>query len=131
MFVRFVIPSTIDVSDSRAGLFTVAYELRRSGDLPDYELEQLSEILDWFDDHLDAPDRFSRSKSKGAWRREARGISWLKADAHDHVQRMHALARMLQDHGHNVEMIRTARPGYIVYEDAYQIVAEPFSDTAV
>jgi hypothetical protein len=27
-----------------------------------------------------------------------------------------------------VEMIRSANPGYVVYEDDHQIVAEPFKD---
>jgi hypothetical protein len=28
-----------------------------------------------------------------------------------------------------VEMITTERPGFLVYEDEYQVVAEPFADT--
>jgi hypothetical protein len=27
-----------------------------------------------------------------------------------------------------VRMLKTDRPGYVVYEDGFQIVAEPFSD---
>lgn len=29
------------------------------------------------------------------------------------------------------EVLRTSRPGYIIYEDAFQIVSEPFADTPV
>lgn len=42
---------------------------------------------------------------------------------------MHELAILLEAHGIIVNVIRTERPGYIVYEDPYQITAEPFSDT--
>lgn len=42
---------------------------------------------------------------------------------------MRSLQQILEAHGIRVEIIRTDRPGYIVYEDAYQIAAEPFQDT--
>lgn len=42
---------------------------------------------------------------------------------------MRELAAVLHSYGIPVETITTTRPGYITYEDDYQIVAEPFSDT--
>ena len=36
---------------------------------------------------------------------------------------------ILEKHGIVVEMLETERPGYVVYEDDVQVVAEPFSDT--
>ncbi|MDP2123062.1 MAG: hypothetical protein Q8J92_01645 [Parvibaculum sp.] len=42
---------------------------------------------------------------------------------------MREISRILQEYGHFVTMIKSARPGYIVYEDEHQIVAEPFADT--
>lgn len=42
---------------------------------------------------------------------------------------MREIAAILEAHGVITEMIRTERPGYIVYQDEYQIVAEPFMDT--
>jgi hypothetical protein len=33
---------------------------------------------------------------------------------------------ILQNHGVSVRMLKTDRIGYVVYEDEYQIVAEPF-----
>ncbi len=36
---------------------------------------------------------------------------------------------ILEGHGIHTEMIATSRPGYIVYEDSYQIAAEPYADT--
>jgi hypothetical protein len=34
---------------------------------------------------------------------------------------------MLENHGVSVQMLKTERVGYVVYEDEYQIVAEPFA----
>lgn len=39
---------------------------------------------------------------------------------------MHEIADLLAEHGIHARMIQTDRPGYVVYEDAYQVVAEPF-----
>ena len=39
---------------------------------------------------------------------------------------MQALAGVLHGHGCEVERLTTDRPGYVVYEDDYQVVAEVF-----
>jgi len=36
---------------------------------------------------------------------------------------------ILENHGINVQMLTTDRVGYVVYEDEFQIVAEPFDDS--
>ena len=36
------------------------------------------------------------------------------------------LAQYLSEHGIHARMVQTARPGYVVYEDAHQVAAEPF-----
>jgi hypothetical protein len=35
---------------------------------------------------------------------------------------------ILESYGINIRVFKTARPGYIVYEDDFQIVAEPTAD---
>jgi hypothetical protein len=35
---------------------------------------------------------------------------------------------MLESYGINIRVLKTAKPGYIVYEDEFQIVAEPVGD---
>jgi hypothetical protein len=42
---------------------------------------------------------------------------------------MHQIKRLLEDSGHAVWVIRVERVGYVVYEDEFQVIAEPFSDT--
>ena len=42
---------------------------------------------------------------------------------------MREYQRILEAHGIVVEMLVTQRPGYIVYEGAYQVAAYPFADT--
>lgn len=57
------------------------------------------------------------------------GLSWFKPTAEQHIQKAHELAAILSELGFVIEILKTDRPGYIVYEDEFQIVAEPFSDT--
>lgn len=39
------------------------------------------------------------------------------------------LITLLQDNGYPTCTLRSARIGYVLFEDAHQIVAEPFADT--
>jgi hypothetical protein len=86
----------------------------------------LEDLLSWFKANLAVPDRFNSSKSKGYYRRRTAGISWLKPTAAEHIAKIHALVAVLENNGHKVSQITTERPGYVVFEDDHQVVAEPF-----
>jgi hypothetical protein len=128
-FIRFIQSRRHPESGVEEGLFGLAYELR---DSPRVEVEDraaLAGALTWFAKHLETPSRFNRTKSKGFYRRNTRGIAWFKDTATEHLARMHEIRRVLEQNGQVVEMLSEARVGYIVYEDAFQVVAEPFSET--
>jgi len=36
------------------------------------------------------------------------------------------MVAILENHDVKVEMLKTQRPGYLVYQDEFQVVAEPF-----
>ena len=126
MFVRFVIADLDEDSGRRQGLFQAAGELREAGLLNVYEEEQLGDLKSWFDEHLEKPRTFSRSRKYHA---ANVALSWFKATATAHIARMYELARLLEEHGRAVEVLRTERPGYIVYDDPYQVTAEPYRET--
>jgi hypothetical protein len=129
-FLRFVLARRRDLdSGVEAGVFGAAYDLRASADLGPADRKSLEEALSWFETNLQTPERFNRSRSKGFYRRKTRGIAWFRDSAHEHLLKMQQLRRILESHGHSVELIRAERLGYIVYEDGAQVVAEPFSDT--
>ena len=125
-YVRFV-TSTIDgVSGRRLGLFQAVADLVRAGELPEYESEQVDRINRWFNRHLDAPDRFARSRRPNA---APRAICWFKGTATEYVSRMHVFCHALNEHGIGTEMIICVRPGYIVFEDDFQVAAIPYAET--
>jgi hypothetical protein len=128
--VRFVVPAIIDDdSQTAAGVVQVAHDLIEEVGTAEEIRRELAAALDWLDDNLEVPDRFNRTKSKGWYRRQSRGISWLRSSATEHVATMQRLVDALTNAGYVVREIRTERAGYVTYEDAHQVVAEPFRDT--
>jgi hypothetical protein len=57
-----------------------------------------------------------------------RAISWFKLSATEHVSRMRELVALLEHKDIAVEEFRTDKPGYIVYDDAHQVAAIPFTN---
>jgi len=126
MFVRFVIHKNDGDSGRRQGIFQAISELEYEGVLLEHEQRQYDEIYEWFRHNLKKPRSFSRSSKPHA---KNVALSWFKDTAVEHLAKMHALSQILNAHGIIVEVLRTNRPGYIVYEDQLQVAAEPFKET--
>ncbi|MEO1662408.1 MAG: hypothetical protein AAFR51_15575 [Pseudomonadota bacterium] len=129
MLIRFVLQRSNQDSGSRDGFFSAAYDLANSQDSEVAFRNFLNQKLDWFENNLITPERFNRSKSKGYYRKKTKGIAWFKDTATEHLSVARKMVAILAEHGWFVDELKTDRPGYIVYEDAFQIVAEPFRDT--
>lgn len=123
MFVRFVIDSIDPDSGEPLGVFQAMYQLARRGELSDHEDARWAEIRGWFNSELERPERLSRSRRRNA---KSVAISWFRDSAVEHISRVREITSILADHGVRVTVLRSERPGFIVYEDKYQIVAEPF-----
>lgn len=121
--VRFVIRRRDPESHQPMGVFQASHQALESGQLPDYETNALREALDWFNQHLPEPARFSRSMRHNACHK---AISWFKCDAVDCLKQIEIIVRVLSEAGMQVDRITTSRPGYVLYEDTQQVVAEPF-----
>ena len=128
-YLRFVLQRKHADSGVNEGLFSTGYALRDDDETPFYDRDTLAGVLTWFDDNMKVPTRFNRTASKGCFDRNTKGISWFKASSWEHIEKMRDMAAVLAEHGHLIDEIRTERPGYIVYEDDVQIVAEPYADT--
>jgi hypothetical protein len=127
-FVRFVETRRDGDSGVRAGLFDLAYHLRDDVEVPQYVRDQVQCELAWFEQNLPNPPRFNRSRSKGYYRRRTTGIAWFKDSAVECIRRMHVLASVAEHCGHAVTVLTEDRPGYVVYEDEWQVIAEPFAE---
>jgi hypothetical protein len=127
MYLRFVV-SEIDPSSQRyLGVFQIAARLIDGGELYQDEYEELQGLRDWFNEHLEKPTRFTASKPP-YYRKAQRAISWFKESAIDHIAKTREMAAFVERRGIKVKVLTTQRVGYVVYEDEFQIVAEPFAD---
>jgi hypothetical protein len=52
-------------------------------------------LIDWFDEHLEKPTRFTASKPP-FYRKKQRAISWFKDTAHEHLVRVRELVAILE-----------------------------------
>ncbi len=127
MYLRFVVAEIHKTSSRELGGFHAVGSLRDSGKLQCYEEEHHDQIRQWFDENLEKPTRFTASKPP-FYRKRDKAISWFKDTAHNHLARRRDLVAILEHHGVHVQMLTTDRVGYVVYEDEYQIVAEPFRE---
>ena len=113
-------------SGKRMGLFHALEGLDDAGKLYPHEQEQAKALEKWFGSHLMKPSSFSRSTKTHAHKK---AISWFKDSAREHISKMREMVAILEAHGVHVEVIQTERPGYIVYEDEFQVTAEEFKET--
>jgi uncharacterized short protein YbdD (DUF466 family) len=55
-------------------------------------------------------------------------VCWFKSSATHHIGRIYQMVYILEQYNLYVRVLKKERPGYIVYEDEHQVVAEPFAD---
>jgi hypothetical protein len=121
MFIRLVVTQKDRASSKKQGIFVPAYTLLKGGELVPEEHDRLKHAVEWFQDNLPLPDRSKISP---------KGIFWFKAGAGESVQRIWDIVDIIKCYDYKVELIKTHKPGYIKYEDQFQICAIPFKDTA-
>jgi hypothetical protein len=124
--IRFVTRTRHPPYGHRSGVVKAGYALWRASSLAAHEHAELRAILDWLEEHLARPERLSVSRHPRA---ESTALSWIRASAQEHLSRLRRLAALAEAGGSVIDELRTTRPGYVVYEDAHQVMALPFADT--
>jgi len=127
MYLRFVVPEIDWESGRELGVFHALAYLRDDGRLFPYEIDQYDSIREWFNQKLARPTRFTCSKSPN-YNKPRKAICWFKDTAHEHIAWAWWMAAILENHQVPVRLLKAKRVGYVVYEDPYQIVAEPFAE---
>lgn len=122
-YIRFT-TFIIDPRSSRPlGLFQLLGIMEEAGVMDEYEIDWMKSALKWFSKNLKEPSTFSRSRKTHA---KQVGICWYKSTANEHINKMYELVEFLRHHNVEVNILKSNKPGYIVFEDEYQVVAEPF-----
>ena len=123
MYVRFVTTRQHPDTGVQMGIFQTNRLMPPYGHVADWDETRLEELKAWFREHLVMPDRVARSRRPNG---HHAAISWFKDTATEHIARARELAALLEQYGVPTRMLTTDRPGYVVYEDEFQIAAEPF-----
>jgi len=118
-FVRFVVGEKDEDSQVDQGIFQAVARAIEWEAITGADAEELNALRMWFSENLERPTSFGRGKL-------SLGISWFKITASEHITRIWHMVRILERHGIYVKKIKTEKPGYVVYEDDWQVVAEPF-----
>jgi hypothetical protein len=126
MFIRFVTDRIDEDTGKPLGVFSVAYDLLEEASLADFERSEIRETLNWFKSNLPIPGRFVRSRKP---RREDKGMCWFKSTATESMRQIRYLVQLVAGQGVAVRALMMKQPGYLIYEDDFQVVAEPFADT--
>lgn len=121
MFIRFVVGHDAEHHRSLTGIITEARLLRDKGRLDDYAKAQLEEAYTWLNANLPVPP-FKASN----WPRDA--VTWFKDEAGAPLAKMWEIASLPKEHGIPIRMLRSKRPGTVLYEDAYQVVVEEWRE---
>jgi hypothetical protein len=120
--VRFITPQIDQDSRVKEGIFVAAYRLRDEGDLPSYQRHELRTQLQWFNENLPLLTALSEPGN-------AKAISWFKSESKECISRVWSVVHILEENGIVISKITTEDPGYLIYEDTYQIVAWPSGAT--
>jgi len=113
-------------SGRRKGIFAGMGILKNREGLHPEDFKRYRALAEWFNENLEMPVSFSRSSKPHA---KPKAISWFKDSATEYIARTRELAAIFDKYDIPVIMLKSARPGYIVYESDNQVVAEPYSDT--
>lgn len=123
-YVRFVIGRKDEDSHVERGIFQAVAQALEWQNITGSDAGELNDLLTWFNKNLEKPTSFGRDKLR-------LGICWFKTDATEYISHIWEMVHILERNGIYVKKIRTDRPGYVIYQDQWQLVAEPFSKSTM
>ena len=125
MYLRFTTFRRDEDSHRGTGLFQVAYEALEEADLEPAERDWIEEVLVWFENHVTAPPLFIYKLPRRTYD-SGLAIFWWRDTAREPIRRMRELAAALREQGIASRVLRTSRPGHVIYEDRHQVAAVPY-----
>lgn len=115
-YIRFIVQSDHKSQTRCTGVVASLRVLGELGRLPDYQVEYSKEIFQRINEKLPCPP-FSQKDWTGC-------VCWFKDTARDWIAIFREMAAILEDSDFHVSILTTDRPGMIVYEDEFQVVAK-------
>ena len=110
-----VIPRRHEDSHLDMGVFVAAYVHMDDEHVDSDQRAWLRRVLLWFQANLHAPVIS-----------DPRALFWFRGQRNPCLDRVWELRAALREVGEKPSMIKTSRPGVVVYEDTHQVAAVPF-----
>jgi hypothetical protein len=124
MYLRFTAQFINPYGELQTGVFMALKYLRDDYSLTKEEdIHKLKELTNWFNQNLEKPTRLSNGTSK--YNADI-SLSWFKDSAKEHIKRIQEFIQIAGQYDLVVERVVSKKPGYIVFEDEYQVSAVPF-----
>lgn len=117
MYIRFVVGNEKESIQKQTGLFWELDELNHEGKLEDYQVQMVKQIFKYFNDNLPVPPYSRRNWSTNTF-------AWFKDSAEEYIGRMWDLVAILEQNDIDVRILKSNKPGMIIYEDEFQVVAQ-------
>lgn len=118
-YIRFQTRVQDAYSHRPTGVFMAVNALREINEVAPYHMAELERHLSWLRMHLKSPPVLKDDGNE-------RALSWFHPRAKEPIKRVRAMVEILREYGVVIDQVSTDSPGYVVYEDGWQIVAKPF-----
>ena len=124
MYIRFIAKYFNHAADrEETGIFRAADFVRDHTAIGAAEKSELQKLIEWFDENLPVPEFYDDPSKRSE---ELHTYFWFKTSAAEFLERMNALAAILEENGVRVETLRAEIvPGRTVFEDHCQIAVVP------
>lgn len=127
MYIRFVVKYfNRQTGREETGVFRAADYVRDFSEIGAAAKENLRKLISWFDAHLPVPEFYDDPAKRSEVQHT---YFWFKTSAPEFLDRMNALAAILETNGVRVERLKTEKvSGVLVFEDHCQIAVIPAED---
>jgi len=123
MYIRFITQFINEDQKIETGIFhTLRFICEHSLTLDEDKLK-LKTLNGWFTANLDRPDKFSNATRNHP---APISLSWFKDSAKEHIKKVYEFIEILEKYHLVIDKVTSKNPGYIIYEDDYQVSAVPF-----
>ena len=123
MYIRFITQFINEDHEPETSVFHALRFIAEDSLTQDEDANKLKVLNKWFNKNLDRPNKFSNASRHNP---EAISLSWFKDSAKEHISRVYEIITILEKYHLVVERVISKNPGYIIYEDDYQVSTIPF-----
>ena len=118
-YTRYVIDDGESDDDEMDGVITILKAKIKEGIVDTHDSQLYEEVMSWYNEVLPVPPY---NANRGYW--TINSLAYWKSDQREIHEYMFSLVGICERINLKTKVILTNDPGFILYEDAFQVVAE-------